>query len=65
MVKNKSAVGFSSLMQRWSILENRVLCLSQSRFHLSSVGPCEKKNTAKGKEPFQGKFVVIVVGFAG
>ena len=28
------------------------------------VCPCEKKNTAKGKEAFQGKFVVIVEGFA-
>ena len=45
---------------------NRALCLSRSRFHLSSVGPCKKKekNTAKGKEAFQGKFVVIVEGFA-
>ena len=42
---------------------NRALCLSRSRFHLSSVGPC-KKNTAKGKEAFQGKFVVIVEGLA-
>ena len=42
---------------------NRTLCLSRSRFHLSSVCPC-KENTAKGKEAFQGKFVVIVEGFA-
>ena len=41
---------------------NRALCLSRSRFHLSSFGPC-KKNTAKGKEAFQGKFLVIVEGF--
>ena len=47
-------------------MENRALCLSRSRFHFSSVGPCEKKkNTAKGKEAFQGKFVVIVERFAG
>ena len=36
-----------------------LLCLSRGRFHLSSVCSC-KKNTAKGKEAFQGKFVVIV-----
>ena len=66
MVKTKSAVTFTYLMQSWSILETaRALCLSRSRFHLSSVGPClKKKNTAKGKEVFQGKFVVIVEGFA-
>ena len=42
---------------------NQTLCLSRSRFHLSTICPC-KKNTAKGKEAFQGKFVVIVKGFA-
>ena len=42
---------------------NRTLSLSRSRFHLSSVCPCEK-NTAKGKEAFRGKFVVIVEGVA-
>ena len=44
------------------------LCLSQSRFHLSPVGPSEKKkNTAKGKEAFQGKVVVLdsLVNFFG
>ena len=40
------------------------MCLSRSRFHLSSVGPCKKENAAKGKEGFHGKFVVIVEGFA-
>ena len=39
---------------------NRALCLSRSPLHLSSFGPCKKKNTAKGKEAFQGNFVVIV-----
>ena len=60
LVKTKSAVSFRSL--NYVTLEyfgNRALCLSQSCFHLSSIGPCNK-NTAKGKEPFQGKFVVIV-----
>ena len=49
-------------MKRWSILETGHR-LSRSRFRLSSVCPC-KQNTAKGKEAFQGKFVVIVEGFA-
>ena len=33
---------------------NRALCLSRSRFHLSSVGPCEKKKTLqKAKKLFK------------
>ena len=43
---------------------NRALSLSRSRFHLSSVGPCKKKKHCKRQEAFQGKFVVIVEGFA-
>ena len=43
-VKTKSTVSFSSLMQRWSILETGQ-CLSRSRFHLSSVCLCRKKKT--------------------
>ena len=40
------------------------MCLSiRSRFHPSSVCPCEQ-NTAKGEEAFQGKSVVIVEGYA-
>ena len=31
---------------------------------LASVGLCEKKNTENDKETVQGKFVVIVEGFA-
>ena len=50
-------------MLRWSILETGQ-CLSRSRLHLSSVCLCKKKNTAKGKKASQGKFVVIVEGFA-
>ena len=38
------------------------VCL-EVRLHLSCLCPC-KENTAKGKEVFQGKFVVIVEGFA-
>ena len=58
-VKTKSAVlSFSSFSSGvfWK--------LDISRLHLSSVGPCKKENAAKGKEAFQGKFVVIVEGFA-
>ena len=61
-VKTKITVSFSSFFSL-ECFGNRTLCLSGSRFYLSSVGPCEK-NTAKGKEGFQGKFAVIVEGFA-
>ena len=61
-VKTKSSVSFSSLLYRWSILETgHFVCLEV--VSLSSVCPC-KENTAKGKEAFQGKFVVIVEGFS-
>ena len=32
---------------------NRALCLSRSRFHLSSVGPCKKKTLQKAKKLFK------------
>ena len=53
-VKTKSTVSqlFNVTLE---YIGNRILCLSRNRFHLS---------TAKGKETFQGKFVVIVEGFA-
>ena len=34
-------------------MENRALCLSRSHFHLSSVGPCEKKTLQKAKKFFK------------
>ena len=63
MVKTKSAVSFSSLMKRWSILETGHCDFLDV---VSIVPPLilVKKNTAKGKEAFQGRFVVIVEGFA-
>ena len=67
LVKTKSAVSFSFLMWRWSILETGhcVFLEVVSIFPpLVLVKKKKKKNTAKGKEAFQGKFVVIVEGFS-
>ena len=50
-VKTKSTVSFSSLMQRWSILETGQ-CLSRSSFHLSSVCLCRKKKHCKRQRSF-------------
>ena len=50
-------------MQRWSILETGHCVCQEVVSFLSSFCPC-KKNTGKGKEAFQSKFVVIVEGFA-
>ena len=50
-------------MQRQSVLETGH-CVCLEVFSIFSPFVLVKKNTAKGKEAFQGKFVVIVVGFA-
>ena len=50
-------------MYRWSIFETGHSVCEE----VVSIFPpfvLVKKNTAKGKEAFQGKFVVIVEGFA-
>ena len=52
-------------MQRWSILETgHFVCLEVVSIFLPFVLVKKKKNTGKGKEAFQSKFVVIVEGFA-
>ena len=43
---------------------HRTLCLSRSLSIFPPFVLVKKKNTAKGKEAFQGKFIVIVEGFA-
>ena len=64
MVKTKSAVSFSSLMKRWSILETGHCDFLEVVSIVPPLILVKKKNTAKGKEAFQGRFVVIVEGFA-
>ena len=58
LVKTKSAVSFSSLIKRWSILGTGH-CVFLEVVSILSPLVLVKKNTAKGKEAFQGKFVVI------
>ena len=50
-------------MQRWSVLETGH-CVCLEVFSIFRPFVLVKNNTAKGKEAFQGKFVVIVVRFA-
>ena len=51
-------------MQRWSILETGHCVFLEVVSIFPPLVLVEKKNIAKGKKPFQGKFVVIVEEFA-
>ena len=53
LVKTNSAVSFSSLMQRWSILETGHCVCLEVVSHLSSVSPCKKKKLQKAKKLFK------------
>ena len=51
--------------RKWNILETgHCVCLEVVSIFPPFVLAKKKKNTTKGEEAFQGKFVVIVEGFA-